>query len=61
MSLKIVSVEIAVQDGDQERVQNELNALQLGVYSFGVTVRPATPREEQEVHSQVPQEIIQFE
>ena len=43
--MKIITVKIACKTKDAERVEKALNDLQLGVYSFGTTVREPNQNE----------------
>jgi hypothetical protein len=58
--MKIVTVSIACNDKDAERIANELNDLQLGLYSFGTEIRDSKVWEDKEViNSGIPLEDIQ--
>lgn len=53
-----ITLTLIAHTKDAERIERELNYLNLGVYSLGVSTRPATEKELAEVRAQVPEEEL---
>lgn len=62
--MQVVTLTIMCKNGDEGTIAHEMmnsDIAQLGLYSWGTSIRNATPREEKEVIDQTPPEMLNEE